>query len=116
MTAVDYNNRKFIGTVNYDDGDMTPETVFHYRQRRQAVWGTFEGGRVAFGTLVARLLEDGGLDMLWQYVTEDGRLVSGSCRSVLDILPDGRYRLHESWTAVGDGEYAGTSVIEEIRE
>ena len=111
---IDYHDKYFTGVENYDDGDLTAETLFHYRQKGNVVWGTYEGGRVAFGTLVAQAGGDGGLDMAWQYLATDGRFVSGRCASTVEILPDGRYRLHESWTVDGDGN-SGSSVIEEIQ-
>ena len=110
--TVSYHNKRFCGVANYDDGDLTKEVLFHSHQKNRTVWGTFEGGRVRFGTLVANVLDDDKLDMVWQYLNIDGEFVSGRCRSVPEQLPDGRLRLHESWTTTG-GE-PGTSVIEEV--
>jgi hypothetical protein len=112
----DLDNRLFRGVVNYDDGDLTPDTRFRYFQKGRAVWGEMRGGVIAHGDLVARQEESGTLNMRWQYVTIDGRVVSGSCRSMIEVLEDGRVRLHETWTIDGSDGYTGTSVIEEIRE
>ena len=114
MTTYDFNDRVFVGTVNYDSGDLTAETRFHYRQKGNAVWGTCEGGGVLFGTLLAKLEDDGRLTLCWQYVSTDGRLVGGTCTSMPEILPDGRYRLHESWQVTLGGDESGTSVVEEV--
>jgi len=112
MTEFDYNNKIFAGVENYDSGDANADTRFHYRQQDEVVWGTYHGGGVLFGTLVAKLLIDGSLDMVWQYLNREGVFISGTCRSIPTILPDGRYRLRESWTI--DGGEPGTSAIEEI--
>lgn len=109
------DNRLFRGVVNYDDGDLTPDTRIHYFQKGRAVWGDMVGGAIAHGDLVARQEDDGSLTMRWQYVTIDGRVVSGRCRSTVEQLDDGRLRLHENWTIDGPDGYTGTSVIEEIR-
>lgn len=111
MTNI-YDNKRFVGVVNYDDGDLTQDVVFHYRQVENTVWGTFEGGRIRFGTLLADVLENDQLRMVWQYLNVDGEFVSGECLSTPKLLPDGRLRLEETWSTV-DGP-AGTSVIEEI--
>ena len=116
MSGFNYDKRRFVGVVNYDDGDLTAETVFVYHQRGKAVWGTVEGGRVLAGTLVAKVLEDGCLDMVWQYLNTDGRFVTGTCSSKPEIMPDGRYRLHEVWRVHGERGEDGTSVIEEVRD
>ncbi|MCK4572991.1 MAG: n-acetylglutamate synthase [candidate division Zixibacteria bacterium] len=116
MTEYNYEGRRFVGLVNYDDGDLTRETLFSYLQKENTVWGTFEGGRIRIGTLVADVKPDGSLDMRWLYLNIDGDFRWGSCISVPEILPDGRYRLFESWTDFTAEEITGTSVIEEVRQ
>jgi len=46
-------------------------------------------------------------------VTVAGETASGRCSSQIDQLPDGRLRLHETWTWESR-EGTGTSVVEEI--
>lgn len=112
---VHYDGKRFAGVVNYDDGDFDRETRYHYRQKGDVVWGTFEGGGVRAGTLVARVNADDSLDMRWQYVDRAGRLKTGACLTRPEVLGDGRVRLHESWRTDGELPEAGTSVAEEIR-
>jgi hypothetical protein len=114
MPRVDYDGRRFAGVVNYDDGDFNRETRYHYRQQGDVVWGTFEGGGVRVGTLVARVEAEGALEMRWQYVDRAGRLKTGACRSRPELLADGRVRLHEAWRADGEPPLEGTSVAEEV--
>jgi hypothetical protein len=118
MTEYNYHNRRFRGLENYDEGDLTQEVVFHYTQSGSVVKGTFAGGRVTDGSLLAEVFADGRLDMIWRYRNVDGQDCYGTCTSTPEILPDGRYRLHEKWTITGGpltGE-SGTSSIEEIAE
>ena len=117
MAEFNYDNRRFVGVENYDDGDLTSEVVFHYRQEGTEVRGTFSGGRVKQGKLVAELLPDGRLNMIWQYLNVDGQFVSGTCLSTPELLSDGRYRLYEEWTITSGPNQglAGTSAIEEIQ-
>ena len=118
MPEFNYDNRRFVGIENYDDGDLTSDIVFHYHQEGTEIRGTFNGGRVDQGKLVAELLPDGRLDMIWQYLNVDGEFVSGCCMSTPKLLPDGRYRLHEKWIITGGPNQGqtGTSAIEEIRD
>ena len=113
MGNISYHDMYFVGVENYDSGDLTAETIFHYRQHDDLVWGTFEGGRALHGNLIAKILVDGKLEMVWQYLNQDGEFVSGKCISKPEILSDGRIRLHESWQIAGSGE-TGQSVIEEV--
>jgi hypothetical protein len=114
--SIDFNNRRFVSVSNSASGEVGSATVFHYRQSGDLVWATYEGGTIRFGTLVALVAGDGGLDMRYQHVNDRGEFRSGRCRSRLEVLPDRRYRLHEQWTWSNprDGE-SGESVVEEVR-
>ncbi len=121
MSTFNYNNRTFKGVVNYDSGDLTGDTRFHYYQDADGVWGTFEGVNIISGALRAKVNENGQLDMEWWYTSKNGQEIKGTCISRPEILPDGRYRLHESWTitetSTGEGVgVSGTSVIEELAQ
>jgi hypothetical protein len=111
---IDYHDRRFRPVVNTDNGEVSADTAFHYRQAGDVVWATYEGGPVRFGTLVAKADADGCLDMRYAHVNSDGQLMTGVCRSTPELLPDGRLRLHERWRwTSGDGSQ-GESTIEEI--
>jgi hypothetical protein len=113
---VDYDGRRFRSLANTPNGEVGDGTLFQYRQAGDVVFGTYEGGGVRHGHLVARVDAEGGLDMRYHHVSDaTGALMTGVCRSRLEILPDGRYRLHEEWRwTSGDGS-AGRSVVEEVR-
>ncbi len=95
-------------------GDVGPDTRFQYHQHGDVVWATYNGGRVRFGTLVARLMGDGTLDARYQQVATDGTIKSGRCRSTPEFLSDGRLRLHEEWAWTEGGEGSGSSIVEEL--
>lgn len=115
MSAVNYNDRRFkmIATSTGDEAAVSG-TIFHYWQRDNVVWGTYEGGSVDMGTLVGTVQPGGNLEVRFQHRYTDGRLVSGKGHSTLTILPDGRYRLDETYTFFDDG-YTGKSAVEEIK-
>ncbi len=79
------------------------------------MWATYEGGQILFGTLVAKIDENGALDMRYQHVNRAGELMTGRCHSTPVLLPDNRLRLYESWRWTSGDNSAGTSVIEEIK-
>ena len=108
------DGRRFRAVSNVESGDVTTGTTFHYRQAGDVVWGTYEGGGVAFGTLIAQVDEAGQLDMRYQQVSTTGQLRAGRCRSVPEVLADGRLRLHETWSWTEGGEGSGTSTVEEM--
>ncbi|MFH1699622.1 MAG: n-acetylglutamate synthase [Candidatus Zixiibacteriota bacterium] len=110
------NNKYFKGIENYDDGDFNQETVFHYRQDNNIVWATFQGGGTRFGTIVGYINDKGLIQMVWQYLNVSHEFISGTTVSKVEILPDGKYRLHETWTIDKPEPLQGTSVIEEISQ
>ena len=112
---IDYEGRRFTSTSNSSNGDVDRETVFLYRQHGKAVWATYSGPMILFGALFAEVDDRGELEMVYRHVSESGRIKSGRCHSVPEILPDGRIRLHESWQWSSGDQSSGTSIIEEVR-
>jgi hypothetical protein len=111
---IDYDERHFASVSNSAAGDVGSGTLFHYRQRGDVVWGTYEGGGISQGTLIARVLRDGSLDMRYQHLTLDGAIKTGRCASQPEILVDGRIRLHERWQWTEGSTEAGESIVEEV--
>ncbi|MEE9441728.1 MAG: n-acetylglutamate synthase [candidate division Zixibacteria bacterium] len=116
MSEINLNNKYFKGVENYDDGDFNQDTVFHYRQDKTIVWATFQGGGTRFGTVVGYIDEKESIRMVWQYLSVLDKFISGTTVSEVEILLDGRYRLHEKWTISKPEPLRGTSVIEEISQ
>lgn len=112
---ISYDNRIFRSVATSSNGEVGAQTRFHYRQRDGIVWGTYAGGGITEGHLIATVAPDGALDMRYHHVSPTGALMTGICRSRLEILPDGRYRLHEEWQWTSGDRSRGTSVVEEVR-
>ena len=114
MTAC-YDLRTFRSVSNAPNGEVNTQTVFHYRQSGETVWATYEGGGIRFGQLLAKVAPDGSLDMRYQHLNHRGELMTGTCHSVPEVLPDGRLRLHETWQWTSGDYSSGESVVEEIQ-
>jgi hypothetical protein len=112
--SINYDFRKFVSTANSANGEVSDQTVFHYRQRDDVVWATYEGGDVRLGTLVATVDASGRLDMRYSHVNSAGELMTGHCHSNPEVMEDGRLRLHESWQWTSGDKSRGESVVEEI--
>jgi hypothetical protein len=111
---IDFDRRRFRTVRNSDAGESSSETVFRYRQKGSVVWATYLGGDVTYGTLLARVDREGRLDMVTQHLNKNGDFRSGRCRARTEILPDGRYRLHERWEWTSGAAGSGRSVTEEV--
>lgn len=111
---INYNNRVFRPVSNTENGETSVETVFHYKQQGNVLSSEYNGGRIAFGHLLGIVDSEGIIDMRYHQVNTRGELMTGICRSVPEILPDGRIRLHETWQWTSGDRSEGQSVIEEI--
>jgi hypothetical protein len=111
MSHVSLDGRSFVGVSNTGDGDVGAATVFRYHEDDGVIWAEYAGGGVRRGYLVGT--RDGvGLDFRYVHLDADGATASGRCTSRVEVLPDGRMRLHETWSWESrDG--SGRSVVEE---
>jgi hypothetical protein len=111
---IDYNDRRFAPVSNSANGEVSPEVIFHYKQTGRIVTCSYAGGRIVRGQLIALVDDEGRLDMRYHQVNERGELMTGTCLSVPEVMPNGKIRLHETWQwTSGDGTL-GSSVLEEI--
>ncbi len=116
MNKINYDNRKFASIENSEMGEVSDETVFHYRQKGDLVWAEYAGGEIVFGTLIAKVLGNDSLEMRYQHLNKSGELMTGKCFSTPDILDDGRIRLYEKWQWTSGDLSEGESIIEETIE
>lgn len=111
---INYDNRRFRPVQNTENGETSAETEFHYLQKGNVVVGTYNGGTIILGNLIAVVSEEGALDMRYQQVNKYGELMTGICKSTPEILPNGKIRLHEKWQWTSGDKSSGESVIEEV--
>lgn len=115
-SPIDYNNRTLRSASNTPNGEVSSATIFHYRQDSlpsNTVWATYLGGSIVRGFLIATVNADQSLNARYQHVNDRNELMTGKCRSVPEILSDGRLRLHEEWEWTSGDCSKGTSVVEE---
>ena len=112
---ISYDNRKFRLLDAESEGDVDSSTIFHYSEAEYGVTGTYSGGIIAHGSLVARKLEDGSLQMRYHHLTTSGELKSGRCTTRPEVRSDGGLLLHESWQWTDGDEGSGTSILMEIK-
>ena len=111
---INYDNRAFRSISNSENGEVSGETVFHYQHDGDVVWAEYSGGEIVRGTLLAKVLADDSLEMRYRHISRRGDLMTGTCKSIPELLPDGRIRLHEKWQWTCGDHSSGESVIEEI--
>jgi hypothetical protein len=97
-----------------EGGEVGPETEFRFRQAGDMVWGRYSGGGIRMGFFVGT--SDGStLRFRYTQLNHAGETATGSTVDRIELLGDGRVRLHETW-AWDSREGSGTSVLEEFAE
>jgi hypothetical protein len=111
---INFDNKRFHSVSTTTNGDVTGETIFEYQQAGEVVSATYAGGAIEFGHLIGLIDSEGVLDIRYHHLNTLGMLMTGICRTIPELLSDGRIRLHETWKWTSGDESEGVSVLEEI--
>lgn len=107
---IDYDGRRF-SPVTESPG---PAPVAQYHQQQDLIWAEFSGGEVRRGSIAGTCDPEGVLNFAYCMVLASGEAVTGVCRSIPEVLADGRIRLTEYWERFGSGASSGVSTLEEL--
>lgn len=92
---INLNGKKFKGLRNSENGEVSNETIFSYRQKDDIVWATYEGGDIRFGTLSGNIT-DNKLVFNYQHQNQEGEFLTGKCETIIKTIQH-KIELHESW-------------------
>ena len=111
---MNYNGKKFRPISNTANGETSEETLFIYKQDGNILSCEYSGGKIVKGHLIGIVNAAGEIDMRYHQVNTSGELMTGLCKSLPEIMKNGKIRLHETWQwTSGDGS-KGESILEEI--
>ncbi|GAB5472845.1 MAG: hypothetical protein Mars2KO_09440 [Maribacter sp.] len=108
------NGKKFRSISSSNNGEVSPTTLFEYRQKGNVIWATYQGGGVLFGTLSGRI-EQQHLTFTYQHQNTIGDFKTGKCESIIKI-EDGILILEEKWQWTCDDYSKGESVLKELKQ
>lgn len=111
---INYHNKVFKPVSNTENGETSEETIFHYQQNGNILTAKYCGGKIISGHLIGLVDENGCIDMRYHQINEQGEIMTGICKSVPEIMEDGKIRLHEEWEWTSGDRSKGRSVIEEM--
>jgi hypothetical protein len=110
---INYNGKKFSPVSNSENGETSSETTFIYKQIGNILTSEYEGGKIKKGHLIGLVDENGNIDMRYHQVNDKGEIMTGVCKSIPEIMDNGKIRLHESWQWTSGDKSKGESIIEE---
>ena len=111
-SVVDMDGRTLRPVAAVDGGEVGADTRFEFEQDGEIVHARYSGGSIRLGFLVGTNRGD-ELHFRYTQVNQDGETATGQSTDQIELLDDGRVRLHETWSWDSKtGE--GTSELEEI--
>lgn len=111
---MNYNNKKFKAVSNSENGEISNETIFLYKQDGNILTCEYVGGKILKGQLIGLVDEVGNIDMRYHQVNDKGQLMTGICQSKPELLDNGKIRLHEVWKWTSGDNSSGHSILEEL--
>ena len=114
MKKINLNNKKFTTVNNSKDGEASSETTFHYRQKGKVVTAGYQGGNITHGKIIAKLVADDTLEMLYQCLTTNEELKAGKAIAKMAYDEEGLIRLKLNWEWMDDSGKKGTSEFVEV--
>ncbi len=110
---INYNGKTFRSISASNNAEVSNKTIFKYKQIDTIVTSDYYGGNIKHGHLIGVVAEDGTIEMRYHQVNLNGELMTGTCISKPEILPNGKIRLHEKWKWTSGDYSEGESIIEE---
>jgi hypothetical protein len=111
---MNYNDKKFRPVSNTENGETSEETIFHYKQSGNILTCEYSGGQIVKGQLIAKVGEEGRINMRYHQINKKDELMTGICNSTPEIMSNGKIRLIEEWQWTSGDNSKGHSILEEI--
>ena len=110
-TLISLHDKFFVASSNTSSGEVSEQTIFHYREMGDVIWATYQGGEIKFGTLTGTR-ENNVLFFHYQHVNDKGDIRTGKCKSTIQRI-DGKITLSEEWQWTCPDYSEGTSFLVE---
>ena len=111
---MNYNNKIFKPVSNSDNGEVTTDMRFHYKQEDNILTCSYHGEQIKHDHLIGIVDSDGRIDMRYHQINSAGKIMTGICKSTPTTIPNGKIRLLEEWQWTSGDHSKGTSVLEEV--
>lgn len=111
---MDYNDKKFKPVSNSDNGEVSNDMIFHYKQTGNILTCSYQGSNIIKGHLIGLVDDNGYINMSYHQINNNGVLMTGTCISKPEKMENGKIRLHEEWQWTSGDQSTGNSILEEL--
>lgn len=113
MNNFDFNNKTFALLENSENGKVSRDTVFEFKQDDDLVTADYYGGSIRYGKIISEL-KGKQLNMLYQCMTVDNELKAGKAIADISFNENGKIMLRLAWEWLGDQQKKGVSEYVEV--
>jgi hypothetical protein len=113
MDDYNFNNKTFSLMQNSENGKVSNETIFEYKQQGNLVTADYHGGSILYGKIIA-ILKGDQLNMLYQCITTNNELKAGKAIAQISFTENGKLKLELNWEWLDNKEEKGVSEYLEI--
>ena len=110
---MNYNDKKYRPISNTENRETSNESLFFFFLVGNILTSEYSGGKIKYGHLIGLVDHLGNIEMSYHQLNDKDELMTGICKSIPEILENGKIRLHESWKWTSGDKSEGNSVIEE---
>jgi uncharacterized protein YuzE len=111
---INLDNKHFKSIDNSDNGEVSSDTLFHYKQKGEIITATYFGGSILQGQIIGKIFSDNHLEFSYQHINIDKEIMTGICKSYPEINENGKVVLNEFWQWTCKDKSKGQSTIIEI--
>ena len=109
------NNIKFSPVSNSENGEVSSDMIFHYKQIDKILTCDYQGTKILKGHLIGLVDDVGNIKMRYHQINQNGELImTGECSSKPELMENGKIRLYEDWQWTSGDKSKGKSILEEI--
>jgi hypothetical protein len=87
----------FKAVANSKNGSLNTETVMRFTSDDPVIVGTYSGGTIVVGHVLAKRLGESEIEMLYQGATIDGQVQAGKARAQFRPNVAGRVSMFLDW-------------------
>lgn len=111
---MNYHNKKFRPILNSENGAVSTEMIFHYKQTENVLTCEYHGAEIVEGHLIGLVDKEGIIEMRYHQINRMGELMTGVCHSKPEMMENGKIRLVENWQWTSGDKSKGKSILEEL--
>lgn len=94
----------FKAVANSKNGSLNTETVMRFTSDEGVIVGSYSGGAIVIGHVLAKRLTDSEIEMLYQGATTTGQVQAGKAHAQFRPNTEGRMSMYLEWQwLTGDG-------------